>query len=280
MEIVDYRIDRKSKGHVFSLYAVADMHVGNPGFDYNHFAAHVKTIKDDPDAYWIGLGDYADWVSIGDKRFQVANLDPEDDMMLLEDFYQKMFERVAEKLSPIMDRCIGLSYGNHEMTICNKNQYDPVKRLCERFQVNNLGWSSFVRLRFARKCGVSMYKIFCSHGTVAGGRKGGKINKMENSTADFDADIYLKAHGHEAIGGIKTTLKVPTRGERRLIAHNKIFMMASSFLKTYNVGSRNYGEIKEYAPSSIASAKIEIEPWKKTPKMRLIQEVCSGKYSK
>lgn len=285
MEIFDYVVEARHKNHKCSLYTVADMHIGNPGFDFNHFSDYVKNIKKDPNSLWVGLGDYADWISLGDKRFKVSNLDKNDEIMLLEDFYNKTMERVAEKLSPIMDRCIGLAYGNHEMSVVDNHQYDPVKRLCERFKVHNLGWCSFTRLCFRRSSvsnckAARMYKIYCSHGNISSRKKGAKINRMEDETANFDADIYLKAHGHDSIGAIKTILKVPSSGAKRLIAHNKIYMMAPSFLKTYNIGSRNYGEVHEYPPSSIAEAKIELEPFRHIPKMRLIQEVSSGKYSK
>ena len=48
------------------LYFLGDLHLGVNACAENKIKEAVRTIKDDPLALWIGMGDYADFVTPGD----------------------------------------------------------------------------------------------------------------------------------------------------------------------------------------------------------------------
>ena len=49
-------------GQVFSLYPMGDMHVGTKAVSKKRLFALRNQILNDPDARWIGMGDYMEWI--------------------------------------------------------------------------------------------------------------------------------------------------------------------------------------------------------------------------
>jgi len=59
------------RGDRFSIIPLADIHIGNAATDEKLLASTVQRIKDDDAAYWVGLGDYCEFINRSDKRFSV-----------------------------------------------------------------------------------------------------------------------------------------------------------------------------------------------------------------
>lgn len=267
MEILKYRIPYRSRTDVFKIYFVADQHIGSAGCDKEKILADIDIIKNDPMAYWIQGGDSIDAVVLTDtKRFDPRALT----VSRLDDIVMEEADEWLEMYAPIANRCIGILDGNHEESIRKNYHIDIVRYLCKNMCTNYLGDVSFIKLLFERKKGnltegngsksdVSSIDIFAAHGNISGGG-GRKVNKLEDLMSKFTADVYMLAHGHEKVTRSATKLSLNHSGELRLVQRKTVSFMTGSYLRTYQVGCKGYGEKSLYSPSDLGMVGFYVKP--------------------
>ena len=64
------------KATVLRYWQLADLHLGNRACAVNRLQRDVDEIKNDPFSFWIGGGDYAEYISPADKRFDASAVSP------------------------------------------------------------------------------------------------------------------------------------------------------------------------------------------------------------
>jgi hypothetical protein len=252
---------------VFRIYDIADKHEGAAGSDHTKFARDVDKIYKDPRAFWIDGGDSIDAVNRNDKRFNVQSVDPYYHNKL-DDLADAQMDRYCERVEKIGDKCLGKLRGNHEESIRRYYHRDVTEKFCNRFRVPNLKNCALIRLRFRRSSPnmtthppTTIIKIFCAHGHITGRKTGSKLNRLKDLFTQFDADIYMIAHGHEKILDAKqTTLTIPNAGKLHLVTQIKRGFMTGSYLRTYQEGEENYAEKGLYAPSDLGAVCATIKP--------------------
>ena len=226
----------------------------------------INYIKDTPNTYWIGMGDYIEGINIEDKRFDEQSVDPTYVIKDLGQLVTIQTEDIISFLTPIKDRCLGLLTGNHEETIRQRYHrmvtYDIAKALgCLDSYV---GYDGFIRLDFERqteayKSSSTVIVIYTSHGYGAARRSGAKVNKLEEVGRCFDADIIILAHEHKkVIAPPMIRLGLDDRGN--LIQRKQIGIMSGSFVRGYVENATTYVEKKMYPPTDIGAVKIMIKP--------------------
>lgn len=285
MIIWEYEIYGKSRSDKFYLIPLGDTHVGIRAFDRKKFLEHVNWIKKTPNTFWVGVGDYTESIIPKDIRFDPDIIDPRytqepipkelrnvlagpgaTGFRALRELPKVQAEDFIGMVKGIADKCIGLSMGNHEWDIKDKYGFDALGHLCQELGVKNLGWNSMTRLRFSipkwvRHSAVLVMQI--SHGSTAGRKKGGKVNRLEDRTSMFEADIYIGGHSHDRIATTRHLLALSKRGKLRFLAKKQVFVIVPSFFQTYEEGITTYAERKEYPPTSTGLVKIIIEPFRK-----------------
>ena len=119
------------------------------------------------------MGDYCDYIGIGDPRLDLRELDPKTTVEELQDLANTQMRKVAAELAPIKDRFLGLLVGNHDNKIATKLQHPIHDRFCEYMGAPNLGYSCILTVRIARETGdtqtTRVLKIYAHHG-AGGGR--------------------------------------------------------------------------------------------------------------
>jgi len=251
----------RSRTDSYRLYPIGDIHIGAAACDIPALKETLRAVKDDPNAYWLGMGDYAECINLQDKRFDVKSVDPKY-LPRLDDIANACFDDLASLFEPVKDKCLGLLVGNHEETLRIRHSQDVHGALCLRLGLKNLGYDSFIRWRFVRPNSSSVcINIFASHGTIAGRRDGAKMNRIEDLTRNFDADLYLVGHGHSQIAHRSVTLEVPTSGELKLRERLRLGCMTGTFRKCYEPGTRDYSEKSHHSPPSIGCPVIHLRPW-------------------
>lgn len=264
MEILSYNIPYRSRKDVFKIYYIADQHIGNTGFDREKAIEDRDKILNDPFAYWIQGGDAIDAVVLTDtKRFDPRAIT----CKRLDDIVMEEADGWLDIYKPIANRCIGILDGNHEDKIRQHYHIDIVRYLCKHMKTNYLGDVAFIKLLFTRKAGsvenkgtTTSFDIFAAHGNVAGRKGGGKVNRLEDLMANFDADIYMLAHGHKKITHSSTKLHLSSSGEIRLKQRKVVGFMTGSYLKTYQIGSKCYAEKGMFPPSDLGMIGVHIKP--------------------
>jgi len=267
MEINEFRFPPKGRGDVFELVGLGDIHFGSESCDKKKLIRMVEWIRNRPNCFWVGLGDYTENITYRDiRRFQPANIDRDYKISDLQDWTTRCTDDLSKILRPIADRCIGLAQGNHEFDALRNYDHDSTQRLADNLGVKNMGWTCLTRLVFTRLSkGGPLPKLHLTllteHSNVTGRKKGNKINRIEDRVSDFAFDIILWGHSHDKVASKKTRLSLTEKGRLKLTTQEIIFGIVPSFLRTYEIGTTSYGERAGYSPTSLGIVLITIKPF-------------------
>jgi predicted phosphodiesterase len=195
------------------------------------------------------MGDMLDNISpfIKSEYYYSPEVDPD-----LPDF-RAALNYLKWLITPLKDRLIGMHLGNHDFNFVQKVGYNYVQQLCEELKTNYLDFESFITLH--QRIDKFNCTVFTTHGHYIGRRIGGKVNRIEDLSAFFDADIYLMGHTHELAGWRRIVL-VPYGG--KVIQRKKIYALTGSYLLSHGEVS-TYAERHGYLPNKIGMLSIEID---------------------
>lgn len=209
MRTIRYPIEHNSRGDTFKIYPLADWHVGAKAFDEKLFKEQVKTIENDPSAYWVGLGDYIDGIcQVGDKRYTPETLAPW--VLGNTDLMDVQAEYAADLVKPIAHKCMGLIEGNHDADSKRyyaRSIYWQFARMIAnrgKLDVTQLafGYQGFLQIPFrrvaktGRRCDSWQLTLYLQHGFGGGRLPGGHALALGRIMSDYFADICLMGHRH------------------------------------------------------------------------------------
>ena len=242
-----------------------DWHIGNINCNKNKIIEYIDWIETQKNLYWIGMGDYTDDIAplMNENRFNMSTLDPEFNVPP-HTHIDLQHRWVEEKITKIVDKCIGLHVGNHELSLLQKsgNNHDYVREdLCGRYEIRYLGYDALYKIKIMKnKKEVMHFTIHSTHGSTSAQKTGTKLNALENWVPSFDADIYLYGHTHAALA--HRTIKHWTDG-KKLLSAKKTYVLTGGFLEGYKQGTYSYIERKNLTPLKIGVVKISIYPDRK-----------------
>ena len=259
MEVKDIIIKRTRKT-VIKLFMLGDIHGGTIHCVENHIKDKVKEIAETDNAYWVGMGDYAEFITPRDKRF-----DPSQraiaEWVKLDNIAENQTKWVVDLFTPIKDKCWGLLYGNHEDSMRRFNHNNVQQNICDRLEVDNLGFSCFLNLHVHRskRSDSRLYKCALTHGASSAITEGAKLMALMRWMKDNRADIYAYAHLHDYLMKVRTEKTVSDAG--RIKQRVSIGVTTGSWFRTYTQGIiASYGEMKCYPPTEITAAVFTIDP--------------------
>lgn len=282
MELARIKLVAPSGHRPIKIYPIGDIHLFAAACDIEHFRRTVKQIAADPDARWIGMGDYGDLIMPSDPRWSFSGLDwdrvgfvngrPDPGNLGVESR-----DGIAHELDPIADKCIGIHFGNHEYQFARHYFIDVAGYLAERFHAPQLGYTALTRLEIRGRKQLWTPVIFSEHGAKGGGTDGNALNSLQTRGNEFNADVYLKGHVHKRGISYRETFEWGVnshRGGLRLTPRNRVFALTGTYLKGYaqqeisgtmNAGAgpvpfSTYGELKGYAPNSIGGTVLIFAP--------------------
>jgi hypothetical protein len=267
-----------SRNSAISMWCFGDLHLGNQATELDRLRRDIKKVEADPGAFWVGVGDYCDYIGVGDKRFDPACL-PDD--LLARDLGQlgaHFTKLVRDLFSPIKHKCLGLALGNHETKYQRANQQEHLHGwLCTELGVPNLGYSALFDVAFVRMTGGSEPKLlfkpptakdrgntftrrfYIHHGAGAAATPGGKINRLIGFMQAIEADVYIIGHVHDQVA--KRLVRLGADEDcTKLTERVKLGVVSGSYLKTYAQDCTSYGEEKGYSPTALGAIRIEVMP--------------------
>ena len=282
MRIVHRRIVvRNGRASRIRLYFLGDSHYGAAATAKGELAATIAAIQRDPDAYWLGMGDYLDAIAFGDKRFDARTLDPEiwrECGQNIGHYWDTTKRHYAQLLRPIYDKCLGLIEGNHEQTALTKHNLSVVQYLIDDYcdwatdrrkplavnpWVEPLDDCAVLLLHFAAGNRRTDLVVYATHGAGRAMTTGGRINRLESVMAWLpEADLYVCGHFHDRIVRPREVLTVSRNIENpHLVAVEKLFVLVPSFLRTYIPGTSTYSSRGQYPPSVIGGYPVDVWPF-------------------
>jgi predicted phosphodiesterase len=262
-----------SRGDRINLWNFADLHYGNRGCAYDRLIKDRDHILADENSFWVGGGDYADYIGMGDKRFDPRVLEGIG-VADLDQLGHIQTQHIRDLFAPIKHKCLGLLFGNHEAKYMRTfQQFSLHQWLCTELGVPNLGYSALLDIVFTRgqcetprlsrkpsgKTTSRTFRLYIHHGAGGAQTPGGKMNRLLKFMSDFHADIYMIGHVHDVIAKRRVTLAANSTCNE-IIERQSIGIVTGSYLRTYTQDVTGYGEEKGYSPVPLGATYVEIHP--------------------
>ena len=275
-----------SRSTEFRLWNLADLHLGNRGVALDKLKTDLREIERDPFSFWLGGGDYAEYISPSDiKRWDASCVSGDIKVSDLGNLGRVLTGKVRDLFKPIKHKCLGLAFGNHEDKYAiQKEQQDLHAWLCQELGVPNLGYSAFLDVAFCRVTGAgrpkspelwrmtpeglsplvqgnstieAVKRIFVHHGAGAAQSSGGKLNRLVAFMMSHDADIYFLGHIHDQVAKRVTALTTDATCTK-ILQRDRVGIVTGSYLRTYTQGVTGYGEKKGYAPVPLGARFVRV----------------------
>ena len=264
-----------SRSDTFRIWSLSDLHLLSAACDEAHLKRDINEIRDDPLSFWIGGGDYADYIGYKDKRFEPKTMAPWVKVCDMGEIGRVGTEKVRDLFEPIKHKCLGLVLGNHEDSYQRFTDHtDQHAWLCHELGVPNLEYSALLDVIFvrqprskprlqtvppARGGSHQRFRLYIHHGAGGAVTPGGKLNTLIRFMKQFEADIYFIGHVHDKVARLEPMLGANEACDR-LVAHERVGLISGSYLKTYAEHITTYGEKRAYPPTSLGATRVEIHP--------------------
>lgn len=236
------------------LHIFADEHIGDEHCDMDRLKERIKYVAETPNAYCVLNGDILDNASrssIGDIETREFNI-------------MGQIQQGVELFSPIKDKILCLTNGNHENRAYRKEGIDISKLVALQLGIGDKysPTSVLLFLRFGKSknhSGTSkqLYTIYMLHGSGGGRKEGAKAIRLADLNTIVDADIFIHSHTH--LGMImKQAYHRIDRPNSSVALVDKLFVNTAA-----NLNYGGYGEAQEFKPSSKETPVIYLSGTKK-----------------
>lgn len=243
---------------ILELHTFADEHIGDACCDMARLKERIEYIAATPNAYCIMNGDildYASRTSIGDIEAREINI-------------MGQLEKAVELFTPIKDKILAITNGNHENRGYRKEGFDISKMIAMQLGLVDryTPASAIVFLRFgsqAKNQGKGrghepqLYTLYVNHGAGGGRKEGAKAIRLADMASIIDADIYIHSHTHLPMVMKQGFFRVDKRSST--VANvTKLFVNTAA-----NLNYGGYGEVAEFKPTSKDTPVIYLRAAKK-----------------
>lgn len=251
------KIDLPRELLLLEIHTFADEHIGDEHCDIKRLKERIEYVKNTPNAYCIMNGDILDnatKTSIGDTYTQELNP-------------MQQLQYAMELFSPIKDKILCITHGNHENRTYKKeginlsyliakqlgleDRYTPTSAvLFIRFGTMSRGLKETNNNSNVRKI---CYTIYVLHGSGGGRKEGAKVIRLADMASIIDTDIYIHSHTHLPLAMKQGFHRIDTKNSAVALV-DKLFVNTAANLK-YG----GYGEAGEFKPSSMETPIIYLD---------------------
>jgi hypothetical protein len=271
MEILRKKIELDSINQEYKIDIYGDTHLGSKSVAEKQLQKDIYETRD-TGRHWMHLGDVVDGILPHDKRwnsFYKKNLADWAKIGYMDNrLIGAEWDRFYELFSPIKEQGLVVLSGDgkHNQIL---DVEDCFAQVLAKLGIPGGFPACFYILSFKRKNShdTRVVQLLLSHGWFAGRLNGGKINNLERAMNQFpDVLAVVVGHSHHKIITRVDSLVVEGSKIRSKIRRGAI---TGSYLKTYEKGTVNYGEIKGYAPCAMGRITMVLRPFCKDSEKRL-----------
>lgn len=231
------------------IYPLADVHIGDPLHDKKRLKQFIQEVLEKENRYIIVNGDVINnAVRQGVSDIYAEELSPNEQI-----------DRAVEILSPIKDRILVITEGNHENRSYKQDgiliMYQVAQRLGIYDSYAEGAYLLFIKFGKSqgRDCRKMPYAIYGKHGSGGGRKVGAKAIRLFEMAEVVDADVFLHSHTHVPMVLRKTFHRVDYRNEK-VTPIEQLFINTNSYLN-FGGYAENYG----YHPTSTQYPKIILD---------------------
>lgn len=247
----DIGFDLKFKCHDFldqeqiKLVGLGDFHIGNKQTNEEFIECTISYIAKSPNMYVVLNGDIIECVTRQSKGdiYSLKYTSPDE-----------QFDRALELLTPIKDRILFITSGNHDGG--NRSEgHDYNKQLALVFNLTDCYHpiAGYLEIRVGKKPRNKkpfVYTVYVTHGQGGGTTSGGKANAINRFSDVVASDIVLLSHMH-GVHYQERIIATPDLHNQKIITRKQRGILCSSFM---NYGG--YGMKGGYPPSPVGLSII------------------------
>ena len=237
---------------------IGDVHVGNPYQDAPYLAGLIREIKDTPNEYWIGCGDYIESNLKRQKHAGVYGdlLTPKEQV----DEFVRLFD-------PIADKCLGLIGGNHDHRVLHDTSFDPARMIAKDLGLEDkyvddglvvrLAFGSRTRTggrRDARGQSACRYTFYVTHGSTGSALVSGKALSLQRAGDVCLADVVVGAHVHTEIA-FRDIIYTPTYNDIGNCSYRERWYVNTGSLIAYGP----YARTARMRPQPVGVPRINLD---------------------
>lgn len=247
-------------GDTFKLIPFGDVHRDSPGFADDVWKEFLTYAKAQKKTLFLGMGDYIDFASTSERTIISDSKLHESTKATFDGVARGVVKTLANELSFMKGRMIGMLGGNHYYAHENGETSDHI--LAASLGAKFLGVCSLIRLTFRCKTTnmSASVDIMAHHGKGGGTLAGSTFNTVEKMQNVMDADIYLMGHDH-AKGCVPARPRLRlTHGGKGLNVKERtpVLGRTGSFLKAYEPGMVNYNVDVCRPPAALGWIEFDI----------------------
>lgn len=216
----------------FNLYPFGDVHYGSPQCNIQFVHQYINHIADDPDGYWVGMGDFMENAitgSLSDVYTQTAS--PEEQA-----------KQIVKWLEPIKHKGLFMVGGNHERRTHRATGMIPEEYISAELGRNEegkrwvpfLGFSVYATFQMNRCKNPNSFRCYFHHNKGGGATKGGKVNAAQRLRLIAPtADAIFSAHSHMTSRIPQTWYDVGKKKILKKEGYNYIIGSALEYAESY-----------------------------------------------
>lgn len=213
-EMIVHELDRDLE-HI-NIYPLGDLHIGSAEFNMKNWERWLETVKADPNGYVVMIGDLMDnGLKTSKTNTYEATMRPLEQKHWLRD-----------QLTPIKDRILGVTQGNHEYRSIDSADFCPIYDVMSKLDKEDLYRQNMAFLKISlgekRKDRQFTYVIVLAHGASK--------NRVDKFSYAIDGmDVLVTGHTHQGSSNFNSKIIVDPRNN---VVSTKGFvhMVVNSFL--------------------------------------------------
>jgi len=224
----------------FTLYPLGDFHVGSPQSNIKFIKEVIHEIDENPQGYWVGMGDLMENAIVGSKSDIYKQLIPPKEQL----------DYIVDLLNPIRHKGLFLIAGNHEQRTVRATGILPEEYLSIQLQLPFMGFSCLAVFQLLQSKTPRSFTCYMHHNWGGGYTPGGKVNRsVKLRDIVPTADATFSAHFH-------TTSRTPSTwyapGRNQVIKHVGYDYCVGSALEYDN----SYAEERAKTPATAEMIKV------------------------
>lgn len=261
------KVDLPREFSSIEIHTFADEHIGDEHCDIKRLMERIEYVKNTPNAYCILNGDILDnatKTSIGDTYTQEFNP-------------MEQLQRANELFSPIREKILCVTHGNHENRTYKKEGINLSYLIATQLGLDDkyTPTSAVLFIRFGKMSNGKKedngsgnvrrvcYTMYVLHGSGGGRKEGAKAIRLADMASIIDTDIYIHSHTHLPM--------IMKQGFHRIdLSNSTVAKVDKLFVNTAaNLKYGGYGEAGEFKPSSTDTPVIYLDGTVKDFKAKL-----------
>ena len=244
------KADLPSELKEIEIMLFADWHWADPQSNHQLIMRDIEYVKTHDNCYCVLNGDLMNCAitsSVSDTYGDTVS--PMEELRIC-----------TELFSPIKDKILCVTPGNHERRHYKTNGIDITELMCRQLGIVDRysPTTAYVFIRFGEDTKPNghhrkvLYTMYVTHGCGGGRKEGGKVQRLVDLSTVCDADIYVCGHTHLP-AMLKDSFARPSMGNSSIAYGTRLYINTSAKL---DYGG--YGEILGFRPSATDSPIVHL----------------------